>query len=238
MRIRQKQGIEPMNESKQPRTGSAVSASYNVSTYAGDRGPHRTRLTEICNAAQEARRNGDFEQLPSLEREFHSVFDRFDREECPRAELPAWRRPVMLAAWRCAIGDWAGALELDQQAWHAAGAATDTFPAPLRLTQLKALSASNIADELRRLDRFDEAVQWAKLSCELAPEHTGYAFVYALCLARAGARTEADRLFRAVLSPGEGAGQNLAQLVAPFEDELDEVSDLPAVAEFLFGATV
>jgi hypothetical protein len=227
-----------MIEPKKSSPAASASASYNVSTYPGDRGPLRARLTEICNAVQEARRSGDLDELPALEREFDVVFEQFDREECPRAELPAWRRPVMLAAWRAATGDWAGALALDRQAWQAACAAEDTFPARERLTQLKALSASNMADELRRLGRLDEAVQWAKRSCELAPEHTGYAFVYALCLARAGARVEADRLFRVLLAPSDDASKNLAQLVAPFEDDLDEISDLPAVAEYLFGTAV
>ena len=227
-----------MIEPKKSSPAASASASYNVSTYPGDRGPLRARLTAICNSAQESRRNYDLGELLALEREFNAVFDQFDREECPRAELPAWRRPVMLAAWRAATGDWAGAFELDQQAWRAACAAENTFPARDRLTQLKALSASNIADELRRLGRLDEAVRWAKLSCELAPEHTGYAFVYALCLARAGARVEADRLFRALLTSCPGTPGNLAQLVAPFEDDLDEISDLPAVAEYLFGTAV
>jgi hypothetical protein len=213
-----------------------ASTSFNVSTYPGDRGPLRSRLTAICNAAQESRRDGDLGRLPDLEREFNAVFDQFDREECPRAELPAWRRPVMLAAWRAATGDWAGALDLDRQAWQAACTAEGTFPSPQRLIPLKALSASNMADELRRLGQFDEAVHWARLSCELAPDHTGYAFVYALCLARAGARHEADRLFGVLFAPATEGEQSVAQLVAPFEDDLDDVCDLPAVAQYLFGA--
>src|SRR6476660_3111893 len=146
-----------MNEPNELPDDQRMSASYNVSTYPGDRGPLRARLTDICNAAQEARRNGELARLPGLEQEFAAVFHQFDQEECLRAELPAWRRPFMLAAWRAAIGDWAGALNLDQQAWQAACHAQSTFPSAERLTQLKALSASNMADELRRLGRFDEA---------------------------------------------------------------------------------
>src|SRR5262245_48191804 len=107
-----------MSERMKSSARMAESASYNVCTYPGDRGPLRARLTEICNAAQEARRNGNVGEMPALEQEYNSVFSKFDREECPRAELPAWRRPLMLAAWRCATGDWAGALELDRQAWE------------------------------------------------------------------------------------------------------------------------
>jgi tetratricopeptide (TPR) repeat protein len=209
-------------------------ASYEVISLPTGHEPLRQQLTSLFNDYHEARAKGDTERMAQLDATIPVVLDEFERTESRNAENPAWLRRVKRAGWHCARGDEELALEYEMDGWRFANAEPKAGVAPETVARWKSISASNISDALRRLGRYEEAVVWGKVGCELWPSNPIKYLILALALYRVGEREDAERIFKELRKVAAAQdGKNALASCLLYERDLQEMTDLPSVRAML-----
>ena len=141
-----------------------------------------------------------------------------------------------------ARGEYEKALDLELAGWKHAEAELDRPETRLATARRKSISASNIADELRRLGRTTEALEWGRLSVELWPSNSINHLVLAMAVYRAGYHDEADRIIEQLRRMADFlSGRDVLALCLSYERELHEMDGLPSVqrlAKDMAGARI
>jgi len=209
-------------------------ASFEVNTIREWLGPIHEELIDRFNDRHETVETGDAEAAAELDREIEPLLIKFEATEAPLSANPGWIASKMRAGWCIARGDYADALEYEKKGYEYAVAEVVTPETQLANAKRKSVSASNIADELRRLGDAEKALEWARLSVDLWPSNAINHLVLAMAVYRAGYPTEAGRLIAELLSSVEldNPRDTLANCVA-FEQELHLMTDLEPVQKLL-----
>jgi hypothetical protein len=125
------------------------------------------------------------------------------------------------------------ALDEEMQAWSYACEEVDTNPSA-NAVKRKSITASNIADELRRLGRIEESLVWAKISCDLWNTNPVNFMVFALSLYRAERKREADEIIDELRKLADfESGFDALSACLSFERELHSMTDLDSVKSLL-----
>ncbi len=186
--------------------------------------PMQREITALINAYHQASSEMDEESQIRLRESILARLDDFDACDGDGHAYPQWIRPVMRANAHGAFG------ELDEAIRHELRGAEHA-----ELDMHKAISANNLSDHHRRLDRLDLAISYAQRAHELWPENEGVIVNLALALFRAGRTSDAGRIIAKLgaLASLEDPKDVLAAHLR-FEDEMCEMAALPEV-QALYG---
>ena len=211
-------------------TALELKASYEVNTLRIATGPCHRRLVDAFNEYHEALDLQDEETMSRLGLEVPVLLDEFDRTESDKSDNPPWLRCKMRGGWHVARGEFEKALVWEVQGFRHA----ESEPGGPEAARRMSVSASNIADELTRLGRADEALEWGRLSIELWPSNAINHLVMAMALYRAGLRDQAEHIIEELRRLADFGNENdvLAKCIA-YDRELHEMDDLPAVQQLL-----
>ena len=207
-----------------------LNPSYEVATYPEVVGPQRKEIYRNFNRMHEARRLGNESEIEDLFIIMPVMLDKFEKTESNESHNPKWRRLTTRAGWHLAEGNAELALEYETEGWNAADEYAEVGN-PEHVSKQKAISASNIADELNRLGRYTESVDWAEKSCELWTGNPINHLVLAISLANAGRKEKAAEIFRLLIDFVNEKGHG-ALRVAIYEDQLAEV-EIPEASELI-----
>ncbi len=204
--------------------------SFEVNTIGIKTGPLHKKLVTLFNQRHDALARRDVHEMTQLDGIIPQVLAEFDQTESENCENPHWLRCKMRAGWEVAKGDYEAALVWEQEGFDHASAEPDESAAARRLS----ISSSNIADELTRLGRPEEALEWARLSIELWPTNAINHLVMAMALYRAGFPESSNHMVEELLATAnfDDEGDVLATCMS-YEQELHDMSDLPAVQRIL-----
>lgn len=209
-------------------------ASFEADTLQLNLGPIHRQLLSYFNAYHEAVANGDEKTQRELDQVVPPLLDQFDRSESTQASNPSWAREKMRAGWHVARGEYATALEHEIGGWRHASAEPE-FPGnkDARARRMS-VSASNIADELRRLGKATDALPWAKISVDLWSANAVNHLVLSMVIYKAGFPNEADKIIERLrgLARFDDARDVLSKCMT-YERELHEMNDLKSVRGLL-----
>ena len=207
------------------RTPSQASLTFSASqTFVR---PMQRAITALINDYHQAVADGDAEERTSLRRTIMTQLEEFDATNGDGHAYPAWVRPVMRANAHAAFG------ELDEAIRYETEGASHA-----ELDMHKAISANNLSDHMRRLDRHADAIAFARDAYSLWPENDGIIVNLALALYKAGEKAAAGGIIErlAELSPPGQAGSILDAHLR-FESEMREMDDLPEVQSLIRRAS-
>lgn len=204
-------------------------ASYEVETIPQNVGPIHKRLLSYFNEMHEARDTGNIDVMEDLESIVPALLGEFEAVECSKGVNPGWLLNKMRAGWEVARGDFEAALKFERDGYRCAED-EPTDGNNIARNQRLSISASNIADELWRLDRATEGLPWAKLSVDLWPSNTVNSLVLAITAYHAGFPNEADQLLSQLrrIANFDDARDVLSKCMQ-FERELHTMTDLASV---------
>jgi hypothetical protein len=212
-------------------------ASFEVNTIREWVGPLHRQLIRNFNDRHESLEKDDREAADELDQLVPPLMEEFEATEAPRAENPQWLIWKMRAGWHVARGDYEEALNCEVEGYKHAEAEPDRPETRVATARRRSVSASNIADELRRLGRAHEALKWARLSIELWPSNTINHLVLAMAVYRAGYPAEAGRIIAELLNAVElGDDKDTLANCMAFERELHEMRDLDPAIRSLLGS--
>lgn len=212
------------------KVGNPKRASYEANTLRTKTGPIHEKLVHYLNETHEAVANEDEQTLEDLVGIVPQLLEEFERTEACLAENPVWLAKKMRAGWHVALGEFEQALELEKEGWRAASAEPETGDNAEARARRISVSANNIADELRRLNRASEALPWAKASVDLWHTNTVNHLVFAMVLYQVGMRKQADFILEELRKVAKANGERdvLSKCFA-YERELQDMMDLPSV---------
>jgi hypothetical protein len=210
--------------------GDPKRASYEANTLRTETGAIHGKLVNYFNEAHEAVATRDEQTLKGLLEIVPGLLDEFERSEARNAENPAWLTKKMRAGWHVALGEFSRALEYEMEGWRAAVGEPETDAGRDARAKRMSVSSSNIADELRRMDRANEALPWAKTSVDLWSANSVNHLVFALVLYQAGMRTQADFIIEELRKVAQfGNKRDALSKCFIYERELQDMVDLPSV---------
>lgn len=208
--------------------------SYEVNTLRLNVGPLHQRLLGYYNEMHEAIASGDGDTVQELEEIVPPLLEEFEATECQTSVNPGWLAGKMRGGWHVARGDFNAALRFELNGYQHAAEEPDNRDNPIGKAHRRSVSASNIADQLWRLGRAREGLDWARISVELWPENTINHLVLAITAYRAGLRKEADQVLSKLRQVAEfGNEHDALSLCISFERELHGMTELPAVESLL-----
>jgi hypothetical protein len=209
-------------------------ASFEVNTLLEPVGPLRRELIASFNDYHEAVASGNQRAMQELNESVPPLLDEFDRTESWETANPRWMQAKMRAGWHVARGKYELALDFERAGWKHAEAEEDRPETREATARRKSISASNIADELRRLGRTREALRWGRLSVELWTSNPINHLVLAMILYRAGYRDAADWILEELRRMADfRSGHDVLAHCMSYERELHEMDDLLSVRRLL-----
>ena len=210
-------------------------ASYEVNTLALKVGPIHERLLAHFNEMHEARAAGDNQTIEELQTVVPQLLDEFESTECRNSPNPDWLASKMRGGWNLASGDLDAALKAELKGFRYA----DEEPSAqdgndTERDRRKSVSASNIADELWRMGRAAEGLEWAQYSVELWPSNGINYLVLGITAYHAGLKKEANEIFSNLREAADFEDErDVISKCMEFERELRDMTDLPAVRDLL-----
>jgi hypothetical protein len=160
-----------------------------------------------------------------------TLLDEFEATECRNTPNPGWLAGKMRGGWNLAKGDINAALQAEMTGFYHAD--KEPFVSDENDTarkRRKSVSASNIADQLWRLDRATEGLPWAQLSVELWPSNGINYLVLGITAYHAGLKDQADQIFSNLRQVADFKDdQDVISKCMEFERELLAMTDLPSV---------
>ncbi len=210
------------------------SGSFEVNTIGSYVGDLHRELVACFNEYHEAVGCSDRQKMTQLASTIPDLLDKFEKENAPSSANPQWMVAKMRAGWCLAKGEYEEALEWEMAGFEHATSEPDHAETIEGKTKRRSVSASNIADELRRLGRAPEALKWAFLSIELWPTNSINHLVLAMAMYRTGSTIEAEQIMEELVRVADfrNSRDTLATCMA-YERELHEMSDLKAVGALL-----
>jgi len=209
-------------------------ASFEANTLAEYVGPLHREIIRYLNDYHEAVEVVDREIMRELDDRVPPLLDEFERTEVQNSPNPQWLRAKMRAGWHVARGEYEQALAFEREGWEYAQAEVERPETREAVAKRRSISASNIADELRRLGRHEEALKWALLSVELWSSNPINHLVLALAMYRSGYHDKAERIIEELLRVADfGSSRDVLANCMRYERELYEMDDLRAVRTLL-----
>lgn len=213
--------------------GNDSKASYETNTLNLKVGFLHEALLAYFNDMHEARATYDLGTMEELEQIVPALLDEFEATECRKTENPLWLACKMRAGWQMARGDFQSALKFELDGYRHADEERASPKDSVARNHRRAVSASNIADQLWRLQRAKEGLTWARHSVELWPANSINHLVLAITAYHAGLKKEANNLLGQLLTIASYDERNLLFQVMSFERELQIMVDLPNVQNLL-----
>jgi len=218
------------NQDMEALAADPKKASYEANTLRTNTGPLHAELVRLYNAIHEAVAEGDGETCRELAQRARALLKAFEETESHKAENSAWLTKKMWAGLHVALGEFEKALAFETEGFRFAQSEPDSPETAQAKARRMSVSASNIADELRRLGRAAEALPWAKLSVELWSSNTINHLVLALALYQAGLTSEADQVIEQLRRVAKfGDARDVLSKCMSYERELHGMDDLPSV---------
>jgi tetratricopeptide (TPR) repeat protein len=211
-------------------TPTKPKASFEVNTTGTDTGPIHSQLVRLFNERHDALDRMDEYEMRRLDSIVPDLLNEFERTESHNSANAGWLQCKMRGGWHVAKGEYEEALAWETQGFNHAASEADQVQAARR----KSVSASNIADQLTRLGRPEEALEWARISIDLWPTNAINHLVMAMALYRAGFHESAEHIIAELLALANFSNENdvLAKCIS-YERELHDMHDLPAVQKLL-----
>lgn len=218
-------------------TSTEPKASFEVNTLAEYAGPLHRKVIRYLNDYHEAVEEGDKEAMQELDELIPPLLKKFQESEAQNSPNPAWLSSKMWAGWYLARGKYEEALGFEHEGWTHACNEIERPETREAIAKRKSISASNIADELRRLGRYEEALTWALLSVELWSSNPINHLVLALAMYRAGHHDKAERIIEELMRTADfRSGRDILANCMRYERELYEMDALNAVQSLLKSA--
>ncbi|HEY6249313.1 MAG TPA: hypothetical protein VI685_05100 [Candidatus Angelobacter sp.] len=208
-------------------------ASYEVNTIGLKAGPIHQKLLAYYNDLHNARAEGNLVTIEKLEQLVPPLIEEFERTECKATPNPSWLASKMLAGFQVARGDFQSALKFELEGYRHADEEPPIGDAKAR-DRRRSVSASNVADEMWRVGRAAEGLEWALLSVDLWPENSINVLVLGICAFHAGLKEKADEIFAELseLADFTNERDTLAACLA-YERELRHMQELKSVQKLL-----
>jgi tetratricopeptide (TPR) repeat protein len=209
-------------------------ASFEANTLAEYTGPLHRKLIRYFNDYHEAVEEGDREAMQELDEVVPPLLKKFGESEVQSSPNPSWLKAKMWAGWHVARGEYEQALAFEQEGWEHAQAEIERPETREAVAKRQSVSASNIADELRRIGKHEEALKWALLSVELWSSNPINHLVLALAMYRGGYHDKAERIIEELLRMADfRSGRDILANCMKYERELYEMDNLRAVQALL-----
>jgi tetratricopeptide (TPR) repeat protein len=204
--------------------------AFDVPTLQDDMGQLQI-LSRLIGDRHDAAELQDLAKIARLDdQELPLACDQFERGESSNDPNPPCRRRMMHAATHAVRGRHDLAYEYDLDAWYWAEKNPLGMESVEKVKQLKAVCASNLSDDLRHLQRYDEAVQWGRTACDLWSANPVNFLVLGMALYYAGKHDLANRIFGQVREIAAAQEKrNKLEFCLTYERELRDLDSLPAV---------
>jgi hypothetical protein len=212
--------------------GEDPKASYEVNSIGLLAGPIHKKLLAYYNDIHAARACGNTEEATKLKSLALPLLEQFELTECKSTPNPAWLLAKMHAGFYVAKGDFETALKFECEGYKHANEEPQTNDRAK--DQRKSVSASNIADELWRVGRAKEGLDWAFLSVQLWETNSINHLVLAITAFHAGLKDQAEAILSKLfdLADFDNEHDALAACIA-YEGELVHMKELKSVQKLL-----
>lgn len=210
-------------------------ASYEVNTLGLKVGAIHERLLGYFNEMHEARATGDTQTIEDLELIVPKLLDEFEATECRNTPNPGWLAGKMRGGWNLARGDVKAALQAEMIGYRYANEEPLTPDGDnIARNRRRSVSASNIADQLWRLGRAQEALHYAQTSVELWASNGINYLVLGITTYYAGLKDQANQIFSSLQQIADFKDEHdVISKCMIYERELYNMTDLPAVKDLV-----